>query len=284
MPGNLRIAGHFCWSRHLHAVFPQTEQMRRLNLMAAILTKKEQIPIVPAMKDLFLADAHLLNPEDDNYRRLLALLQREEGQVRTLYLLGDIFEFWVGYKHVVFTPYVPILEALRHLHASGTQIVWIEGNHDFHLGPFIRDTLQATIYPQEATITLDGKKIFLCHGDLIDAHDKGYRLYRALLRSHFVGKVVDLFVSPDRLWHFSRYLSARSKAKRHHRPARDPRPMLMAHAQKRFDEGCEVVITGHFHLPFIEKMEGGLVIALGDAMEQASYVIYEEGDFHRATF
>lgn len=253
-------------------------------MSAAILTKKVQNPIVPAMKDLFLADAHLINPKDDNYRRLLTLFQREEGQIRTLYLLGDIFEFWVGYEHVVFSPYVPILEALRRLHESGTKIVWIEGNHDFHLGPFVRDTLQATIYPEEAIITLDGKKIFLCHGDLINRQDTGYRLYRALLRSRFVGKLVDLFVSPDRLWRFSRFLSARSKAKRHHRPARDPRPLLMAHAQQRFNAGCEIVITGHFHLPFIEKMNGGLVIALGDAMEQASYVIYEDGDFRHAAF
>jgi UDP-2,3-diacylglucosamine hydrolase len=253
-------------------------------MTAVVLTEKEQIPIVPAMKDLFLADAHLMNPEDDNYRRLLDLLRREERQVRTLYLLGDIFEFWVGYQHVVFTPYVPILEALRRLHESGTRIVWIEGNHDFHLGPFVRDTLQATIFPEEATITLDGKKIYLCHGDLIDAKDKGYRIYRALLRNRFVGKLVDLFVSPDRLWRFSRYLSARSKAKRGHRPRRDPRPLLIDHARQRFAEGCQIVMTGHFHTPFIEVMPEGLVIALGDAMEQASYVVYEDGTFRLATF
>lgn len=249
-----------------------------------MLTQNAQIPIVPTMKDLFLADAHLINPEDDNYRRLLALLQREEGQIRTLYLLGDIFEFWVGYEHVVFTPYVPILEALRRLHESGTRIVWVEGNHDFHLGPFILGTLQAEIFSESAAITLDGQQIFLCHGDLIDAKDKSYRLYRSLLRSRFIGKLVDLFVSPDRLWRFSRFLSARSKAKRRNRPPRDPRQMIIDHAQKRFAEGHQVVITGHFHTPFIEKTPKGLVVALGDAMEQASFVIYEDGDFRSATF
>lgn len=253
-------------------------------MTSVVLTKKTQISIVPAMKDLFLADAHLMNPEDDNYRRLLALFQCEEGQVRTLYLLGDIFEFWVGYEHVVFTPYVPILEALRRLHESGTQIVWVEGNHDFHLGPFVRDTLQATIIPESAVMTLDGLQVFLCHGDLIDASDKNYRLYRSLLRNRIIGKLVDLFVSPDRLWRFSRYLSARSQVKRHHHPRRDPRPMIIEHAQQRFAEGSQVVMTGHFHTPFIEATPEGLVIALGDAMAQASYLVYEDGAFHFATF
>ena len=236
------------------------------------------------MKDLFLADAHLMNPEDDNYRRLLALLRREEGQIRTLYLLGDIFEFWVGYQHVVFTPYVPILEALRRLHETGTQIVWVEGNHDFHLGPFVRDILQATVIPEAGAVTIDGQRVFLCHGDLLDPSDRSYRLYRAVLRNRLVGAFVHTFVSPDRLWRFSRFLSARSQAGRRHRPSRDPRPLITAHARRRFAEGYNAVVTGHFHTPFIEETPEGRVIALGDAMEQASYVIYEDGDFRTATF
>lgn len=252
--------------------------------MEGVLTTMRQATIVPPMKDLFLADAHLINPEDDNYCRLLDLLHREEGKIRTLYLLGDIFEFWVGYEHVVFTPYVPILEALRRIHEGGTKIVWVEGNHDFHLGPFITKTLQTTIIPASAVITIDGQRVFLCHGDLIDTKDKGYRLYRSLLRSRFIGFFVDLFVSPDRLWRFSRFLSARSQSRRQHRPLRDPKPLIMEHARQRLSEGCQVVINGHFHTPFINKTEAGLVISLGDAMGQASYVIYEEGAFSFATF
>lgn len=236
------------------------------------------------MKDLFLADAHLLNPEDENYRRLLALLKREEGEIRTLYLLGDIFEFWIGYEHIVFTPYIPFLEALRRLHEMGTRIVWIEGNHDFHLGPFIEKTLQAEIFAESATVTIDGQRIFLCHGDLIDTNDRSYRLYRSCLRSSVIRRLVNLFVSPDRLWRFSRLLSAKSKTKRRHAPRRDPLPLIIDHARQRFSEGYQVVITGHLHYHVMERTPSGLIIALGDAMEQASYVIYEEGKFRSATF
>lgn len=236
------------------------------------------------MKDIFLADAHLINPKDDNYRRIIELFHREEGKIRTLYLLGDIFEFWVGYEHVVFTPYVPILEALRRLHESGAKIVWIEGNHDFHLGTFIRETLKATIIPESMEITLDAQRIFLCHGDLIDTRDKGYRLYRTILRSRWLGTLVNLLVSPDRLWRFSRFLSARSKEKRRNSPRHDPHQLILSHAQKRFSEGYDVVITGHFHTPFIEATPQGRVIALGDAMAQSSYVVYENNTFHFENF
>ncbi len=99
------------------------------------------------MRDIFLADAHLLDPSDANYRRLLAFLDRQRGSVGTLYLLGDIFEFWVGYHHTVFAPYVPLLEALRRLREAGARIVYVEGNHDFHLGPYIEETLGCTVLP-----------------------------------------------------------------------------------------------------------------------------------------
>ena len=78
------------------------------------------------MKDIFLADAHLRRPGDTNYQKLLEFIGSLEGNTRTLYLLGDIFEFWVGYRHVVFTAYLPLLEALRRLRKTGTEIVFIE--------------------------------------------------------------------------------------------------------------------------------------------------------------
>ncbi len=71
------------------------------------------------MKDIFLADAHLLDPEDDNYLRLLTFLKNHRGSIRTLVLLGDIFEFWIGYRHTVFAPYIPLLEELRKQRETG---------------------------------------------------------------------------------------------------------------------------------------------------------------------
>ena len=96
----------------------------------------------PMKRDIFLADAHLLHPQQDNYQRLLGFLGAQRGQLRTLYILGDLFEFWVGYRHLIFAPYVPLLNALGDLQQAGTEIVYVEGNHDFHLGPYFRDTLR----------------------------------------------------------------------------------------------------------------------------------------------
>ena len=54
------------------------------------------------MKAIFLSDAHLRRPEDKNYQLLLDFLDRQKD-LDALFLLGDIFEFWIGYKHLAFT-------------------------------------------------------------------------------------------------------------------------------------------------------------------------------------
>src|SRR6056297_1490602 len=99
------------------------------------------------MKDVFVADAHLADPASENYRCFLDFLNSLRGETRTLFLLGDIFEFWIGYRHIVFSPYVPVLDALRRLKEAGTEIVYVEGNHDFHVGPYFEKVLEARIFP-----------------------------------------------------------------------------------------------------------------------------------------
>lgn len=234
------------------------------------------------MIDLFLADAHLRDPADPNYRQLLAFLEQQQGRVRTLYLLGDIFEFWVGYRHVVFAPYVPLLEALYRLRQAGTEIVYVEGNHDFHLGPFFAKTLGATILPDGGAVTIDSQRIYLTHGDLIDPADHGYRRLRRLLRSRLI-KALIAIVPPDVTWAISRWGSRRSQARRGGRPSYLPLPLLRRHAQRRFNEGCSAVVSGHFHLPCLETGEGTLV-ALGDWISQYSYAKLENGEFSLHTW
>ena len=236
------------------------------------------------MKDIFLADAHLLDPADHNYRRLLAFLKSQRGQVRTLYLLGDIFEFWVGYRSVVFAPYIPILDALNRLRSDGTNIVYVEGNHDFNLGPYFRDRLDCKILPDGGTVEIDGLKVYLGHGDLVNGEDKGYRTLRRFLRSHFM-RVLMAVAPPDLTWAISRWASRRSKASRIDRPVRKvPDTLLRTHAAALFAQGHQAVVTGHYHCPLIEQSAQGTLVALGDWITQFSYAVFEEGVFTLETF
>jgi UDP-2,3-diacylglucosamine hydrolase len=173
---------------------------------------------------------------------------------------------------------VPLFEALRRLREAGTAIVCVEGNHDFHLGPCFTGTLGCRVLPDGGEIELDGRRVYLAHGDLVDPGDRGYRLLRGLLRSRALRWLMAV-APPDLTWAVSRWASRRSQQGRATRPPRSPEALLEAHARRRLAAGCEAVVTGHFHTPLLKEIEGRTLVALGDWITQYSYAIWEDGRF-----
>jgi UDP-2,3-diacylglucosamine hydrolase len=230
------------------------------------------------MRALFLADAHLCIPSDPNYRTLLAFLEDQCGRTDLLVLLGDIFEFWIG-KGTVTKNYAPLIEAFERMHQQGTKLVYVEGNHDFHLGPVFTQRLNCQVLPDGGMIELDGKKIFLAHGDLANPEDTGYRRLRKFLRSKLIRTA--LRIAPNSLTmaiaNRGSYESRKNAGERRQRwPARK---ILLPYAEELLARGHQAVVTGHYHQPFHEKLGDGELIALGDWITQYSYAVYEDKTF-----
>jgi len=235
------------------------------------------------MRAIFLADAHLCKPSDPNYQALLAFLEQQCSRTDLLVLLGDIFEFWIG-KAAVADAYVPVINLLERMSGQGTKLVYVEGNHDFHLGPVFTDRLACQVLPDGGGIELDGKKIYLAHGDLANPEDKSYRRLRAFLRSSLIRTLLRL--APNRLTMAiasrGSHNSRRNAAQRGRRwPARD---ILRPYAESILSRGYQVLITGHYHHPFHEKLGDGEHIALGDWITQFSYAVYEDHAFTLETY
>jgi UDP-2,3-diacylglucosamine hydrolase len=239
------------------------------------------------MRKVFIADAHLRNPEDENYRKLLLFLAGLRGTTETLFILGDLFEFWIGYRRVPFTHYFPVMEQLRQLAGSGTRIVFSEGNHDFHMGPFFTETLKATVYRGPAIVELGGKRVFLCHGDQINSKDIGYRLLRFIMHNPLSGALVPI-IPPGAVSSLAVRMSRASKQIRRVRKTNgDCLAIMRQFAAARFNEGCDIMITGHFHLPLLEKTTNGgerTLLSLGDWITQYSYGEWVDGELSLKTF
>ena len=236
------------------------------------------------MKDIFLADAHLRHPDDPPYRRLLAFLAEQRGQVRTLYLLGDIFDFWLGFRHTVYAAHVPLLAELRRLREAGTELVCVEGNHDFHLGPYFCEELGARVLADGGAVEIDGQQVYLAHGDLVNGNDRSYQRLRRLLRSPLIRGLAQV-VHPDWTWGVYRWLEARSGVGKPAKIDRQlPLELLRRHAADHFAAGCQVVITGHFHIPHYETTAAGTLLSLGGWLEQSAYAVGEDGRFTLMTY
>ena len=145
------------------------------------------------MKDniYFLTDAHLGSGTDSAQRELdLAnFLEAIEDDACTLFLLGDMFDFWFTYRRVVPKGYIRFLGALDHLVRSGTEIHYFIGNHDMWLFDYLQSTLGIVMHTQPETLLLQGRTITMGHGDGLDPHDRHYLFLRRMFRCQFNQKL-----------------------------------------------------------------------------------------------
>ncbi len=242
------------------------------------------LAIVPGMHAIFIADAHLRSPEDANYRHLLRFLDTLPATVETIFVLGDLFEFWLGAPGINYPQYQPVLERLQRLVRNGVRLVCLEGNHDFHLGPVFTETLKAAVHPGPVVMELDGRRLYLCHGDQMNRRDYGYRCLRAVFHSRLTSLLARLVPAVVPLTIAER-LGSRSKAAAPRRNARwDYDRIIREFAAERFREGVEVVITGHFHRPFLEENGKTVLLSLGDWISQFSYGEWRDGVLCLRTF
>jgi len=225
------------------------------------------------MRTIFLADAHLVAPTDRNYRLLLRFLRELEGNTEALFIMGDLFDFWLGFPSNPLRQFDELLAALQSLVQSGCRLVYFEGNHDFHLGAVFRQRLGAEVHTGPAVITLQGRRLFLCHGDQINRRDRGYRLLRLLLHNRLAAVLVN-YVTPHIALRVRARLQRASRAGYQAKLQRwNYREIIRTFARSVREEGCDGLVTGHFHLAFCEQLDASpfSILSLGDWMEQFTY-------------
>jgi UDP-2,3-diacylglucosamine hydrolase len=225
------------------------------------------------MRTIFLADAHLVSPSDLNFCLLLRFLRELEGNTETLFIMGDLFDFWLGFPSNPLRQFDEVLDALQSLVRSGCRLVYFEGNHDFHVGAIFRQELGAEIHTGPAVITVQGQRLFLCHGDQINYRDRGYRLMRLFLHNRLASVVVN-FVPPSIALRIRARLQLASRAGYQVKLQRwNYRDIIRSFARNVREQGCDGLVTGHFHLAFCEDLNDPpfTILSLGDWMEQFTY-------------
>jgi UDP-2,3-diacylglucosamine hydrolase len=225
------------------------------------------------MRSVFIADAHLQTEGDASYQALLAFLGELRGTTATLYIMGDFFEFWLGYPGEPFPHYRPVLAALQELVAGGTELVYFEGNHDFHLGSFFTETLRARVFTGAASLEMAGRPAYLCHGDQISP-ELPTRILRALFHSRLTRWLTSI-IPPSAATVIADILGRKGRM-RLHAKGTDPavRERLRAFAAQCCAHGHRLVIAGHFHDHFSEPVKGypGCdLVSLGDWATRLSY-------------
>ncbi|MBW2636579.1 MAG: UDP-2,3-diacylglucosamine diphosphatase [Deltaproteobacteria bacterium] len=237
------------------------------------------------MRAVFISDAHIKTREDKGYDYLLRFFDSIRGDMDHLFIVGDFFDFWFCEGDAIYPDFRPIVDKILELNHGGVKVHLFEGNHDFFLADFFEGH-DIEVFPEDATLTLDGKKIFVSHGDTASAPTWSYLLLKSLLRSRAFYNFQKAIPAPF-LWKISRITSKMSR--RHFaRPSESIAEGMRAFSMKKFDDGYDAVILGHCHQPLLEEhMNDGTMktfAALGDWISHFSYLVCDEGEFSLLTY
>lgn len=132
------------------------------------------------MAYVFVSDLHLDGAQPRAIEQFVEFLGTEARSARALYVLGDLFETWLG-DDLIDAPRARVCQALRALSASGVPIFVMRGNRDFLLdGEFAAQT-GARLLPDPVLLEIDGITTLLTHGDLLCTDDRNYQQLRSLV-------------------------------------------------------------------------------------------------------
>ena len=229
------------------------------------------------MAMLFISDLHLEEARPEIGEQFLGFLAGPARQADALYILGDLFEAWIGDDDP--SPYYAgMKQAIRELADSGVPVFFMHGNRDFMIGERFAEESGVTLLQDPHPIELFGQKVLLSHGDSLCTDDVEYQKVRAMTRNP-EWQAMMLTRSVEERMAFAQQARAQSMA---HGEALDMEITDVNHDAVEGmirEHGCDVLLHGHTHRPAVHplRVDGRPVhrIVLGDWYEQGSMVEWD---------
>ncbi|WP_286262640.1 UDP-2,3-diacylglucosamine diphosphatase [Thalassotalea atypica] len=229
----------------------------------------------------FIADLHLTESRKDITECFLSFLSNEAVKAENLYILGDLFEYWVGDDDD--SGFVTLIaSALKALSLTGTQLFFIQGNRDFLLGHKYAQTCGMTLLNDVEKISLYGTEYVILHGDTLCIDDVDYQAFRKKSRSWWWQGIMKSLP----LWLRKKIADDYRKKSAHANAAKSQEIMDVSQAEViRTFESYQVpfMIHGHTHRPAIHdvKINNQTVkrIVLGDWYEHGAWLKLSSSGF-----
>ena len=240
----------------------------------------------------FLSDAHLGGGaparEAAKERDLIAFFDSLPAG-DTLYLLGDLFDFWFDFGAPPPAEYAPVLRALQRATIRGVTIAFMGGNHDWWartLGRpgFLEREIGIALIEDPHPVNLQGKRLLLTHGDALGGTRGAYRIVRGVLRSRLAIRAFRIV--PQRLGYWIAAHASAVSRDRHDEAARVYyRDELRRRALSALAAGeWDGIVAGHVHHPERIATDHGVYLNLGDWIEHRTYGRLRGGELTLETF
>jgi len=228
------------------------------------------------MKRLFISDLHLSEQSQHHVQALVSLLERF-SDINELYLLGDIFEAWVGDdddSHWL----TAINDLLRRQADRGIKVFLTRGNRDFLIGSQWADAQHIELLPEQHLLTVGTQKWLISHGDEYCTDDVDYQQFKLISRSPQWQN--DMLSKPlaERIAIAAhmRMQSSQANANKQEN-IMDVNQDSVAKAANEYS--ADLILHGHTHRPAIHQEAGFKRVVLGDWTTSLWYVIAENEEF-----
>ncbi|SHF72089.1 UDP-2,3-diacylglucosamine diphosphatase [Dysgonomonas macrotermitis] len=223
-------------------------------------------------------------PSDNSFlnhdveRKLCRWFDSVKSDAKTIYLLGDIFDFWFEYKYVVPRGFTRVLGKIAELTDSGIEIHFFIGNHDVWLTDYLQKECGMIIHTEPLVVDLYGKKFFLAHGDGLGDESKSFKIIRYLFHNKFCQKA---FATLHPRW----ALAIAHKWSNHSRATGgvikylgEDKEYLVLFAKKELEisPAINFFVFGHRHIMLdLMLSASSRIIILGDWITFFSYAVFD---------
>lgn len=231
------------------------------------------------MTTLFISDLHLDASRPQITRLFVEFVRDEATRANALYILGDLFEAWIGDDCYDETA-TQVADALAHLHLHDVPCFYIHGNRDFLLGDAYARRAHMTLLPDPCVIEIEGERVLLMHGDTLCTDDAPYQAFRAQAHSPAWQRA---FLARPIAERQAFAEQARAESKRYTRSVDDAITDVNAdavHTAMR-RHGVQRLIHGHTHRPAVHRIDYIEALAqrivLGDWYAQGSVLRAGDG-------
>ena len=206
------------------------------------------------MTEHLLSDLHLPTGDSAFRTRFVRYLRHEARQADAVYLLGDLFEVWLG-DDIGLDDYAEEVAALRALTDAGVPVYVQRGNRDFLLGDAFCSATGAQRLADPAPVILSGRKVLLSHGDIWCLDDVGYQRWRRFSHHPWVQAA---FRALPRRWR-ERIAADLRRRSGHYKQTKSAEIMdVRGDAVRRAaqEHGADWIIHGHTHRPAEHSLTG----------------------------
>ncbi|PCJ66059.1 MAG: UDP-2,3-diacylglucosamine hydrolase [Bacteroidetes bacterium] len=243
-------------------------------------------------KVYFASDFHLGVPNYEESllreKKVVRWLNQIESDCDTLFLMGDIFDFWYEYNTVIPKYYARLLGKLATMTDRGIKIYFFKGNHDMWTFEYLNKEVGLEVIDEELLITIDKTRFYLHHGDALWKGEISYKFIRKLFRSRWA---IWLFhrLHPNFGIGLAKLLSVSSRKKNSVKDDIDipleqeyQYQFAMDHAS---NNEIDFYIFGHRHKPMdIPLNNNTRLINLGDWITKFTYAVLEDNNVSLHTY